>query len=107
VARGLTDKAGEPLSGLYTAVAGLVLLVANTVLVAGVLCLMREAPLHTAWRSIQLWAAPYYLAGGLLAHVWSQAPLTMLWVGVLAALSVYILSLSYRGAAAMCARTGA
>lgn len=83
------------------AVAGLVLLVTNTVLFSGILCLLREAPLHTAWRAIQVWAVPYYLAGGLLANVWSQAPLTALWVAALAAVSAYLLSVSYRASAQM------
>ena len=80
------------------AVSGLVLLVTNTLPVAMILCLIRETPIYKVWRAIQLWAVPYYLAGGVLANVWAQAPLADgALVAVLAAISVYLLSLSYRG----------
>lgn len=61
-----------------------------------ILCLLREVPLYTAWQAIQFWAVPYYLAGGILATVWAQAPLTAATVAVMAATSAYLLSLSYR-----------
>lgn len=85
-------------NGLPLMVSGLVLLVTNTMLVAIILCLIQKSPLYTAWQSIQLWSVPYYIAGGVLAHVWAQAPLkSNISVAILAAISTYLLSISYRG----------
>jgi len=78
-------------------VAGVVLLVTNTLLVSTILCLLREAPFETVWRSVQRRAVPYYLAGGLLAGVWVRADLaTTAGMAVLAAISVYLLSICCR-----------
>ena len=98
VAHGLLAARNGIPAVVLLAVSGLVLLVSNTLLVAIILCLIRETPLYKAWQAIQLWAVPYYLAGGVLANVWAQTPLgESALVGVLAAMSVYLLSLSYRG----------
>ena len=79
------------------AVAGVVLLVTNTLIVSAILCLLKDAPLSTVWRSLQPRAVPYYVAGGLLAGVWSRADLTMGGgVALMAAVSVYLLGLCYR-----------
>lgn len=86
-----------PVKGVVAvAAAGVVLLVSNTMAVSLILCLLREVPLYTAWQAIQFWAVPYYLAGGILATVWAQAPLTAATVAAMAATSAYLLSLSYR-----------
>ena len=78
-------------------VAGVVLLVANTLIVATIICLVKEAPFETVWRSLQLRAVPYYLAGGVLASVWARAELAeSAGVVLLAAISVYLLSICYR-----------
>lgn len=49
--------------------ADIALLLTNTLLVSTVLCLIKEAPFSSVWRSFQLWAVPYYLAGGVLASI--------------------------------------
>ncbi len=73
--------------------AGVTLLLCNTLLVTAVICLAREAPFVTAWRSIQLWAVPYYLTGGMLADLWTTANLpSHLSFTILALASVYLLS---------------
>ena len=79
------------------ATAGVALLFSNTLLLSTILCLLKEAPFHSIWRSVQLWAVPYYLAGSVLAGVWARTTLTPHLTGiVLAAISVYVLSLCYR-----------
>ncbi len=76
--------------------AGITLLVSNTLIVSMILCLIQEAPFMTAWRSIQLWAVPYYLAGGLLANIWARTQLTgSLGVVILAAVSAYAVSIVF------------
>ncbi len=98
VAHGLFSASVVIPNGLPLMVSGLVLLVTNTMLVAIILCLIQKSPLYKAWRSIQLWSVPYYVAGGVLAHVWAQAPLTSsISVAILAVMSTYLLSISYRG----------
>jgi hypothetical protein len=78
-------------------VAGVLLLVTNNLIVATIICLVRKAPFETVWRSLQLRAVPYYLAGGVLATVWGQAESTKsAGIAVLAAISVYLLNLCYR-----------
>ena len=63
---------------------------------SAILCLLKDAPLSTVWRSLQPQAVPYYMAGGLLAGVWSRADLAGSGVALMAAVSVYLLSLCYR-----------
>ena len=90
-------ETGHVAQTLMLGVAGLVLLVVNTMMVSVVVCLLRNTPIHTAWRSLQFWAFPYYLAGGILASVWVHIvtrPSATL--AVLAAISVYLLSVCYR-----------
>ena len=78
-------------------VAGVALLVTNTLIVSTIICLVKEAPFEIVWRSLQLRAVPYYLAGGVIASVWARAELTSLsGVALLAAISVYLLSICYR-----------
>jgi hypothetical protein len=78
-------------------IAGVVLLLTNTLIVATVLCLIREAPFNTIWRSVQCRAVPYYLAGGIVANVWARTKLTVpLGMALLAATSVYLLSICFR-----------
>ena len=92
-------ETGAVAQTLMLGVAGLVLLVVNTMMVSVVVCLLRNTPIHTAWRSLQFWAFPYYLAGGILASVWVHIvtrPSATL--AVLAAISVYLLSVCYREA---------
>ena len=92
VAHGLAQSAGDPIVSL--AVAGVVLLVANTLLVAAIVCLMKNAPLYTVWRLLQPRVVPYYLVGGVLAGVWSRVDLTTsAGVAMMAAVSAYLLSL--------------
>ena len=94
VSHGLTQTGSDPV--LLLAVSGIVLLVINTLMVSAILCLLRDAPLSTVWRSLQLKAVPYYMAGGLLAGVWSRADLTGASMALIAAVSVYLLALCYR-----------
>ena len=82
---------------LMLGIAGLVLLVVNTVMVSVVLCLIQNTPIRAAWRALQFWAFPYYLAGGVLASIWVHAvdrPTATF--AVLAAISVYLLSVCYK-----------
>ena len=87
------ETTGERSAGEHTlmlGIAGLVLLVVNTLMISTVLCLLQNTPIRTAWRSIQLWAFPYYLAGGVLASVWVHAAMEPgLSFTVLAATSVH------------------
>ena len=95
VSHGLAQTAGDPM--LLLAVSGVALLVTNTLIVSSILCLLKDAPLSTVWRSLQPRAVPYYLAGGLLAGVWSRADLTAGYgVALMAGVSVYLLGLCYR-----------
>lgn len=98
ISHGMPQTGGDPV--LLLAVSGVVLLVTNTLIVSAMLCLLKDAPLATVWRSLQPRAVPYYLAGGLLAGVWSRADLTAgAGVALMAAVSVYLLSLYCREAA--------
>jgi hypothetical protein len=96
VASGLaTANAAGPAVLLGTA--AVALLVTNTLIVSTILCFVKEAPFHSVWRSFQLWAVPYYLAGGVLAGIWAHADLRAgAGVIILAAASVYVLSVCYR-----------
>jgi hypothetical protein len=77
-------------------VAGVVLLVTNTLIVATILCLIREAPFRSVWHSVQRRTVPYYLAGGVIANVWTRADVTRsAGIALLAAISVYLLSLCF------------
>ncbi len=92
VAHGLAQSAGDPM--VFLAVAGVVLLITNTLLVAAIMCLIKNAPLYTVWRLLQPRVVPYYLAGGVLAGVWSRSDLTTsAGVAVMAAVSAYLLNL--------------
>ena len=89
-------------SGIPLMISGLVLLIANSLLVAVILCLIQKLPLRNSWQSIQVWAVPYYLSGGVLAQLWCQVPLgASLSFVVLAAISAYLLTSSYRGIVGM------
>jgi hypothetical protein len=78
-------------------VAGVVLLVSNTLIVSTIVCLIKEGPFEMVWRSVQCRAVPYYLAGGLIADVWVRAKLTgPTSIALLAAISVYLLSMCFR-----------
>ena len=94
VSHGMAQTGGDP--AFLLAVSGVVLLVTNTLIVSSILCLLKDAPLSMVWRSLQPRAVPYYLAGGLLAGVWSRADLTGSGVALIAAVSVYLLGLCYR-----------
>ena len=107
VANGLVGSVNDSAT-LRLAVAGIVLLVCNSLLTAAVLCLIEDAPLSRVWRSIQLWAVPYYLGGGVVAGVWAQANLPSAgnWMLVLGAMSVYLLDSCYRQMVARLAPEG-
>jgi hypothetical protein len=78
-------------------IAGVVLLVTNTLIVSTILCLVREGPFEVVWQSVQRRDVPYYLAGGVMANIWAQAKLTApTGIAVLAAISVYLLNLCLR-----------
>jgi hypothetical protein len=78
-------------------VAGVTLMVSNTLMVSTILCLLKEAPFATVWRSFEVWAVPYYLAGGTLANVWAHAQLTArTGLTIVAAVNVYLLSVCVR-----------
>lgn len=78
---------------LLHGLAALVMLAVNTMLVAVMLCLLEEMPLRRAWRALQLWSVPYYLAGAVLAASWTIAPLAAgISLAVMAALSAYLLN---------------
>jgi len=88
--------------------AGVALLVSNTLIISMILCLIKEASFMTAWRSVQLWAVPYYLAGGLLANIWSRTQFTPgLAAMVLAAVSAYVMSIVFRELGALVVRADA
>jgi hypothetical protein len=94
---GLVAMRGGDVMVVILGVAGVVLLVTNTLIVSTILCLIKEAPFETVWRSVQCRAVPYYLAGGIIANVWVRADLTAnAGIAVLAAISIYLLSICYR-----------
>lgn len=93
VTRGLVVVGGADSFAVVLGAAGVALLVTDTVVVSTILCLIQEAPFYTVWRSVQFWAVPYYLAGGVLASVWTRVEFTAnVGVTILAAVSVYVLS---------------
>jgi hypothetical protein len=90
--------AGDPaIQVAVLGAAGVSLLVTNTLILSTILCLLQEAPFMTVWRSIQLWAVPYYLAGGVLANIWSRAGLDRVTgMIVLAASSAYLINVAFQ-----------
>jgi hypothetical protein len=97
VAWGLAAMHSADGLALILGVAGVVLLVTNTLIISTILCLVKEAPFETVWRSIQRRAVPYYIAGGLIANVWARANLTApSGIAVFATISVYLLSVCVR-----------
>ena len=96
VSHGLAVTGLDPGSAPLLGVAGVVLLVANTLLVSTVLCLVEDSPLRSVWRSLQFWSFAYYLAGGVVAGIWAQVPLTAGGgIVVFAALSVHLLDVCF------------
>ena len=96
VPRGLTVMGGADVLVVVLGAAGVTLLVSNTLMVSAILCLLNQAPIYAVWRSVQLWTAPYYLAGGVLASVWARTELSATaGITILAAASVYLLSVCY------------
>lgn len=96
VAQRLTAMGGADVLTVVLGAAGVALLITNTLLISTILCLIQERPFHTVWRAVQLWAVPYYLAGGVLASVWARSEFTVSsGVTILAAASVYLLSVCY------------
>ena len=94
---GLVGMRGTDDMAVILGVAGVVLLVTNTVIVSTIVCLIKEGPFEMVWRSVQCRAVPYYLAGGLIADVWVRAKLTgPTSIALLAAISVYLLSMCFR-----------
>jgi hypothetical protein len=94
---GLVAMRGADGMVVILGVAGVVLLVTNTLIVSTILCLLKEAPFQTIWRSVHCRTVPYYLAGGALANVWVRAGFTTTAaIALLAAISVYLLSLCFR-----------
>ena len=84
---------------LTLGIAGIVLMVVNTMMVSVVLCLLQDKPVHSAWRAIQFWTLPYYLAGGILATIWLPIMTRPGFsIALLSACSVYLLSVCYREA---------
>ena len=90
VAHGLAPGSTDPI--LRLAVAGVVLLVTNTLLVATILCLLKSEPIGNVWRALQPKAVPYYFIGSVLAGVWSRAQVTV-GTSLVALVSVYLLHL--------------
>jgi len=68
---GLADAAsalaGTGGSAARMAFAGLLLFLANTLSVSVIGCLASTQPLASIWEACRWWAAPYYMAGGILA----------------------------------------
>jgi hypothetical protein len=96
MARFLSATAGGDMLVVVLCVAGVTLLVSNTLMISAILCLLKEAAFPTVWRSLQLWAVPYYLAGGILATAWAHTRLNAHpGLTILAAISVYLLSVCY------------
>ncbi len=69
VAHGLLAVHDGSAAPLFLAVAGLVLFVTNTLMVSTILCLIKGTPVLLAWRALQIWSVPYYLAGGVTRAV--------------------------------------
>lgn len=97
LARETNGETGVLEHTLMLGVAGIVLLLVNTLMVSTILCLLQNTPVRAAWRALQFWAFPYYLAGGVLASIWVHAAThPSIGYAVFAAISVYILSMCYR-----------
>jgi len=97
VARGLMATGDNDMLVVVLGVAGVTLLVSNTLMISTLLCLIQETPFATVWRSVEVWAVPYYLAGGTLANVWAHVQLTTsTGLTLVAAVNVYLLSVCVR-----------
>ena len=94
---GLVAMRGSDAMVVILGVAGVVLLVTNTLIVSTIICLVKEAPFQTVWRNFQLRAVPYYLAGGIIANIWARTELSApTGVVILAFISAYLLGIFYR-----------
>ncbi len=97
LARATTAAAHGSSMAVVLGAAGVALLVSNTLLLSTMLCLIQEGPFEMIWRSVQLWAVPYYIGGGVLAAIWTNADLESGVVPViLAAISAYVLTACFR-----------
>ena len=93
----LISAGGSDMLVAVLGVAGVLLLVSNTLMISTILCLIQEAPLGTLWHSVEVWAVPYYLAGGTLANIWVHVQLTARsGLTITAAVSTYLLSACVR-----------
>lgn len=64
---------------------------------AAILCVVEERTLYLIFRSLQLWALPYYLAGGVLSAAWGRVELGASGaLMVLATVSLYLLHICDR-----------
>ena len=63
---------GQPVS-LVMAVATCLYFVSNSLLVSGVLSLVKRRPLRMVWQQCYLYAFPYYLLGGAVAALMTQS----------------------------------
>jgi hypothetical protein len=78
-------------------VATVVLYLANTVMVAAVLCLVESKPLRTIWQNCRFWSSAYYLAGAAVAGLMIETCRVAGWQPSLFVLPVIGLTyLSYR-----------
>jgi hypothetical protein len=71
-AQGAQLVRGQPVS-MVMAVATCLYFVSNSLLVAGVLSLVKRQPLRTIWQQCYLYAFPYYLLGGAIAALMTQS----------------------------------
>jgi hypothetical protein len=79
------------------AIATVVQYTCNTVMVAGVLCLVEEKPLSKLWQNCHFWTCPYYLVGAAAAGLMTAANQTAGWITSLAVLPLMLLVyVSYR-----------
>jgi len=69
----------------------------NTLVVASMLCLVEQKPLHNLWQLCHFWSFPYYLAGAAVAGLMTATAIPAGWVSALPILSVMTLvCVSYR-----------
>jgi hypothetical protein len=61
-----TQIQAEPVA-IVLAVATVLYYAGNSLLVSGVLALVKREPLRAVWQKCYLWSFPYYLVGGLIA----------------------------------------
>ena len=67
----------------WVTLAAMILYGANTLMVAVILCLIENKPLHYSWKLCHFWTFPYYLVGAAVAGLMTATSHPAQWLSAL------------------------